>query len=370
MSVAKIPDTITSFDIEAAIGMIRRDGVPGKRKSRGYCLVSGGAHFPPKYVISVAYEVAEGKPLGRFMGGEPTNGFLKRRGFEVVACICGGVGVGRRAGIVSPRPPERSRRPRPSRPRSARRDPRPVFPSADRLAATQRFYMLLDDLAEATGGPRRLDQSDGYMDWPTRGVYFFFEPGEKRSGSGTGPRVVRVGTHAVAGGEKSTLWKRLRQHRGSLRPPRSGNHRSSIFRRLVGDALGRGDGARPPESWRRRGISREVEKAYLGDPRVARAERAMERRVSRTIGRMPFLWLGVTDEGGRHSDRPRIERNAIALLSAFRASAPDPSSGGWLGLGSSYPRVRRSGLWNQNHVNEAFDPSFLDVMERWLDRLT
>jgi hypothetical protein len=38
------------------------------------------------------------------------------------------------------------------------------------------------------------------MSWPRRGVYFFFENGEMRSETGTGPRVVRVGTHAMRSG--------------------------------------------------------------------------------------------------------------------------------------------------------------------------
>ena len=74
------------------------------------------------------------------------------------------------------------------------------------------------------------------MDWPPRGVYFFHESGEARSGTGGGPRVVRVGTHGLKSGSGSTLWDRLSQHRGSSRSGR-GNHRGSIFRLIVGIAL-------------------------------------------------------------------------------------------------------------------------------------
>ena len=74
------------------------------------------------------------------------------------------------------------------------------------------------------------------MSWPRRGVYFFFENGEPRSGTGAGPRVVRVGAHGLKNGARSTLWGRLSQHRGSSRSG-LGNHRGSIFRLLVGVAL-------------------------------------------------------------------------------------------------------------------------------------
>jgi hypothetical protein len=69
-------------------------------------------------------------------------------------------------------------------------------------------------------------------------MYFFFEPGQLRS-TGEEPRVVRGGTHAVSEGSTTTLWTRLRTHRGSLagRHAGGGNHRGSIFRLHVGTAL-------------------------------------------------------------------------------------------------------------------------------------
>ena len=98
------------------------------------------------------------------------------------------------------------------------------------------------------GGKRTLARSSGRMDWPYRGVYFFFENGEMRSGSGRGPRVVRVGTHGLKIGTKSSLWTRLRTHRGATASGR-GNHRGSIFRLLVGEALARREGYPLPPTW-------------------------------------------------------------------------------------------------------------------------
>ena len=88
---------------------------------------------------------------------------------------------------------------------------------AERLADTIRFYELLDRLAMRVGGPRFLQSCHGKMDWPQRGVYFFYEGGESRSGTGDGQRVVRVETHGLKIGSQSTLWSRLSQHRGSSR---------------------------------------------------------------------------------------------------------------------------------------------------------
>src|SRR5439155_431089 len=55
-----------------------------------------------------------------------------------------------------------------------------------------RFYSLLDELAQSLGGPRRLSDCDGRMGWPERGVYFFFEGAERRGQPNeVQPRVVR-----------------------------------------------------------------------------------------------------------------------------------------------------------------------------------
>ena len=57
-------------------------------------------------------------------------------------------------------------------------------------------------------------------------------------------------------------------------------------------------------------------------------------------------------------------RNAIALLSHARTPAADAPSSRWLGAFSDRERVRTSGLWNNKHVEENYDASFLDAMRR------
>src|SRR5215469_6150090 len=99
-----------------------------------------------------------------------------------------------------------------------------------------RLYRILDKLEASLGGKRFLAQLAPSGSWPQRGIYFFFEPGEVRVGSGHGPRLVRIGTHALGVGSRSTLHQRLRQHAGKSSCS-GGNHRGSIFRLLVGEAL-------------------------------------------------------------------------------------------------------------------------------------
>ncbi len=85
---------------------------------------------------------------------------------------------------------------------------------------------------------------------------------------------------------------------------------------------------------------------------------------------MPFLWLSIPDEPGPESLRGYIERNSIGLLSNYQQLALDPPSPSWLGHHSDRERVRRSGLWNQNHVDEPYDPGFLNRLEELVSRVS
>src|ERR1700683_937101 len=106
----------------------------------------------------------------------------------------------------------------------------------DRLSHLTGFYSLLDKLEKNIGGTRTLADCAGRMDWPKRGVYFFRESGEGRTETGEGPRIVRVGTHALKEATPRTLWNRLSNHKGTAKTG-GGNHRGSIFRLIVGTSL-------------------------------------------------------------------------------------------------------------------------------------
>jgi len=236
-----------------------------------------------------------------------------------------------------------------------------------RLSDIVRFYTLLDRLEQRVGGKRTLAHLSTHRDWPRRGVYFFFEPTEFRTESGTGPRVARIGTHALSAGARSTLRQRLAQHRGSKSG--GGNHRGSIFRLLVGGALqARGDVERCA-SW---GVKGDVAKASaslnIGRDSVVSIEAPIEQAVTSWLAHMPFVWLDIDDEPASDSLRGIIERNTIALLSNYERSVIDPPSPAWLGQFSDSPLVRGSGLWNQRHVGEIHDGSFLDKLENLIEK--
>ena len=230
----------------------------------------------------------------------------------------------------------------------------------NRVADVNRLYALLGVLRDRLGGYRYLHDCSAQDGWPRRGVYFFFENGEEREVGGL--RVVRVGTHALGARSRPTLWDRLRQHRETSSGgfADGGSHRSSVFRRHVGDALLIRDRALPDvirESWGQgSSASRETRQH----------EHDVQRAVSHHIGRMPLLWLAVPDPPGPGSDRARIEAGAIALLSNRGNGPTDPPSSAWLGRYAARPALRESGLWNVNHVDDDYDRVVLDSLEAYV----
>jgi hypothetical protein len=219
---------------------------------------------------------------------------------------------------------------------------------------TDRFYALLNELSGRVGGPRKLRNCTS-SGWPSHGVYFFFEDAEIRfDGS---PRVVRIGTHALTTTSTATLWGRLSTHRGRVggSHPGGGNHRGSIFRLHVGTALLERDdwpsGVR--QSWRN----------PHADRSTRHAEYALEQAVTEHIIGMPLLWLPVVDR----TDRGLVERHTLGLLSR-RNGGVDPASQRWLGLTADRAEVRTSALWNVHHVDDAYDPDYLDAFEQLVRR--
>ena len=225
--------------------------------------------------------------------------------------------------------------------------------SDSRIADLRVFYSLLALLEAKLGGPRRLADCSGTMPWPERGVYFFMEHGENRAETGSGGRIVRVGTHALTENSRSNLWTRLSQHRGQAKHG-GGNHRGSVFRQIVGSALIERDTHSAPAWGQGSNASSDIKTS----------EAFLEREVSKIIGAMPFLWLAINDKPSAGSQRGTIERNAIALLSNFNKPPLDKPSVAWLGHSSNRDRHRKSGLWNSRNVDEKYDPTFLALLMR------
>lgn len=232
-----------------------------------------------------------------------------------------------------------------------------------RRSDLDRLYELFDQLEANVGGRQQLKDCTGYMDWPKRGVYFFFAVDETRELTDQ-LRLTRVGTHAVSSGSGSSLWDRLRTHRGATRGTYEGggNHRGSVFRKRVGEAMIERDDLHTEHPHWGEGSSTHNEQRL--------AEQDHERRVSNYIRDLPFLWVKINDNPSPASDRAYIERNTIALASNYQKGSLDQRSEGWLGNDSPRREINESGLWNINHVGEQYDPAFLDRLKTAVETTT
>ena len=226
----------------------------------------------------------------------------------------------------------------------------------ERLKDLDRLYDLMSRLSAGLNGSRLLAESDGKKSWPEKGLYLFFEPSEFRMSSPFDQRLVRIGTHAVSRGSMTTLWDRLRTHRGAS--DGTGNHRGSIFRLHVGEAF-------------RRRLHVDETYPHWGHGQSATAlirqtEIELEKRVSEYLGRMSLLWIAIGDTAGPQSDRAYLERNIIGLISG-PTGPMDASSRSWLGNDSTKSAISSSGLWNINHVGHIYDRRMLDVLEQYIE---
>jgi hypothetical protein len=218
--------------------------------------------------------------------------------------------------------------------------------------AYDQFYKELRRLYIGQDGGRLLGTSTGRLSWPKRGVYFLMEPTEflrTRRYSPLEHRVIRIGTHAVSRGSKTTLWDRLSTHRGIAGG--GGSHRSSIYRLHVGAALAAKDSSLAQATWGQ---------GQIVPPGAQISELGLEQEVSRYMSNVRVLWLDVPDEPSAHSDRAFIERYAIGVLSRHRIVTGEMSTG-WLGNCSESVEIASSGLWNLNHLYLAPHSDFIRV---------
>lgn len=218
----------------------------------------------------------------------------------------------------------------------------------------QRFYDGISKLAKSTGGIRSFNECNGRMYWPRRGVYFIVDFNENHIVSNDFPRIVRVGAHALSEGVKSTLWQRLKNHKGTK--DGGGNHRSSIFRWHVGNAIIK-KGGLVCDTW-------EMRKNF--DKDVRESERYIEQLVSAYIGQLGVVVLEVDDLPDATSNRAFIEKNAIALISSINSSISF-STVDWLGNYSSRNEIIDSCLWNVDYTDSGYDDTFIKTFEYYID---
>ena len=80
-----IPRNIRHSDIKKAARFVDRHGVPGTRISTRYDLIIDGGRYPPKFIVSKAYEYTSGTahPASEFNAVEAVN-YFKSRNYAVL----------------------------------------------------------------------------------------------------------------------------------------------------------------------------------------------------------------------------------------------------------------------------------------------
>ncbi|GAA2097176.1 hypothetical protein [Actinomadura alba] len=158
---------------------------------------------------------------------------------------------------------------------------------------TDRFYALLDELAERVGGPRLLRDCTEAGGWPQYGVEFFLKDGQVR----TGRDGLRVGSALLQVGDWPT---------------------------------------EVAQSWGQQKVN----------PVQRKAERPLERAVSDHITVMPLLWLSVPNREWRKSIRAN-SRRARRERARHIGQVPQETLGGQRGPRSrtrGRPSARRLGV--------------------------
>jgi len=180
---------------------------------------------------------------------------------------------------------------------------------------------------------------------PQKGLYLFFDQNEQSQYASGLPRIVRIGTHGVSQGSKSSLRSRLRAHFGL--GSGGGNHRASVFRLHVGNAIIERDNLGSSyQSW---AIGQSADRATTS------AEFALELQVSSYIRSLKCMVFDINDESSLLSARAAVEKFIITLISE-NGIILDPPSPSWLGLHSNRSAIRHSGLWNVQHIGAKCEP--------------
>jgi len=230
----------------------------------------------------------------------------------------------------------------------------------------QQLYGELETLRERIDGPYYLSDVSAEGNWPSRGIYIFFDPKTDFSSPVRQWCISRIGTVGDCEGSSATIWERLRAHRGTKRGQyqNGGNSRGSVFRRHVGEALIRNNGLEdkyPHWGVPHRSLPDEIDTQTLRE-----SEHPLEKRVSEYIRSLPFLWVNVPGEPGPDCERAMLEKNLIGLVAHGRKTVPGLIRNGWLGRNAAEASITRTGLWNLDHTASLFDRNAVDDFERYV----
>ncbi len=240
--------------------------------------------------------------------------------------------------------------------------------SPDRPNKLAQFYRKLGVLKTQTGGPFYLSDVDGTMDWPHRGIYIFFdESTDPEIDPVSEWHITRIGTVGVSKGSSSSLWQRLRTHRGTTSGNYAdgGNCRGSVFRLHIGNAIIEDEGLE--DKYPHWGVPHRQLPDNISTSEIRAQEHPLELRVSERIRNLPFLVIDIPGKPHADCDRARLEKNLIALVSHARRTNPHLKKDDWLGHHSPRAEINKTGLWNLDHVNSFYTDSIISEVTPYIE---
>jgi len=205
-------------------------------------------------------------------------------------------------------------------------------------SACEKIHRILEELHEHSSPESTL---------PRNGLYFFYEDGEICAHTGK-PRIVRVGNHPRS---QDRLITRLREHYGEIDYPEKKN--GSVFRRLLGGAILRRRNPNHPcllpspgeGHWEKQG------------GRTCELCRPLENEVTELL-KTDFRFRCI--EIIPMNQRNEMERKLIATLARCHECGPSET---WLGRWTYSEKVQRSGMWNSEYVDDAYEMTMSDLEE-------
>ena len=171
---------------------------------------------------------------------------------------------------------------------------------------------------------------------PANGIYIMFEKGETYQGL---DRIVRVGTHTG----DNQLYSRLNQHFVKENKDRS------IFLKRVGSAILAKNKDPYLDVWEVDTTTPENKNKVQAQLNPAHEQQITQQAVAHIRNKISFVVFEVKTK----EERLRLEKKIIATLSKAAKDGFIEPSENWLGNFSPDLKVRQSGLWQSQHLNEA-----------------
>ena len=183
---------------------------------------------------------------------------------------------------------------------------------------------------------------------PRNGIYFFYERGETWGHDGNKPRIIRIGTH-----KSNNFRSRIKEHflldnKGmNFDPMKPAPKDRSVFRKNIGRALLRKRNSNYLRMWNIDFTPRRNRERY-GHLRDIEHEKEIERDITRILrNRFTFRFIIVENETRRIGSRG-LESRLIGTVSRCPLCKP---TNNWLGDFSPKVKIRKSGLWQIQHLN-------------------